>query len=70
MTPAASSTAVIMIGMCGDIPTAVMTESSEKTMSMSMICTTTVASARSAADRDAPLAAFELVVDLVGALAR
>ena len=38
MITAATSTATIMIGTCGVMPTAVITESSENTMSITMIC--------------------------------
>ncbi len=38
MTRTAATTAAIMIPTCCTIPTAVITESSEKTMSRAMIC--------------------------------
>ena len=45
MNPTEISTAVTMMEMCFTIPTAVITESSEKTMSSSAICTITAPNA-------------------------
>ena len=50
------------------MPTAVMTESSEKTMSSSMICTITPANDAAPPSRRRALLALELLVDLVRAL--
>ncbi len=68
------STAMIMMGTISVSPMAVITESSEKTTLSSMICTITVRDDRLVAARRGVLVvfrlvAFELVVDLVDALA-
>ena len=69
MMPTAMMTAAIMTQSSSTMPTAVMTESSEKTMSSSMIWMMTLANDAATFRRAVPLLPFELVVDLVGALA-
>ena len=51
------------------MPTAVITESSEKTMSRSMICAMTARERRRGARRAVALVAFELLVNLERRLA-
>ena len=69
MMPTASTTAVIMIEMSSAMPTAVITESSEKTMSSSMIWTMTARERRRDARRAVALFAFEPLVNLERRLA-
>ena len=57
-----------MIATCSAMPTAVITESSENTMSSSRICTMTPPNDAAAFAAAVPFLAFELVVDLVRAL--
>ena len=68
MIPTAMMTAVTMTHSSSTMPTAVMTESSEKTMSRSMIWTITLANDAATRLGRVPLLALELVVDLVRAL--
>ena len=68
MKPTAMTTAAIMTHSSSTMPTAVMTESSENTMSSSMIWTITLANDAATLAERVPLLAFQLVVDLVGAL--
>ena len=49
MIASAITLAATMISMCGTMPTAVITESSENTMSITMICSTTNTRPRCAA---------------------
>ena len=62
------TTAAIMIPICWTMPMAVITESSENTMSSSRIWTITAPNDGRDARRGPALLAFELVVDLVGRL--
>ena len=68
MMPTAMTTAVIMMEMSLAMPTAVMTESSEKMMSSTMIWPMTARERRRDLRRAVGLFAFELVVDLDGRL--
>ncbi len=68
ITSTAITTAAIMIATSRAMPTAVITESSEKTMSSSMIWTRIAPKLAAAGRALAVLAALELVVDLPGRL--
>ena len=64
MMPTAMTTAATMIDRSSAMPTAVITESSEKTMSSSMICRITAANDGATRARAVPFLAFEPLVNL------
>ena len=66
--PTETTTAAIITGTLSTMPTAVMIESSENTMSMMMICRITAPNVARTALDDLALVAFEQLVDLVRAL--
>ena len=68
MNPTATTTAATITPISSTIPTAVMTESSEKTMSSSMIWISTLRERRRHPGGRLALLALQPLVDLVGAL--
>ena len=68
MIATAITTAATITDRSSAMPTAVITESSEKTMSSSMICVITAASVGATRALDMALFAFELVVDFARGL--
>jgi hypothetical protein len=68
ITMTAMTTAAIMIDTCSTMPTAVITESSENTISSSRICTMTLVNDGRLASPALSAPAFQLVVNFMGAL--
>jgi hypothetical protein len=69
MMPSAMTLAAIMIATSSTMPTAVITESSENTMSMTMICATTATERScSACGRFGGFVSLDFLVYLVGCL--